>query len=93
MELKEAEILVVKVGTSTLTYENGKVNLRRMEELCRTLSDLQNAGRKLVLVSSGAIGVGMGKLGSPPTWWTSPGAGRTCRTLSGSCSPWGRSPW
>ena len=59
MELKEAEILVVKVGTSTLTYENGKVNLRRMEELCRTLSDLQNAGRKLVLVSSGAIGVGM----------------------------------
>ena len=65
MELKEAEILVVKVGTSTLTYENGKVNLRRMEELCRTLSDLQNAGRKLVLVSSGAIGVGMGKLGLP----------------------------
>ena len=65
MELKEAEILVVKVGTSTLTYENGKVNLRRIEELCRTLSDLQNAGRKLVLVSSGAIGVGMGKLGLP----------------------------
>ena len=63
MEVKDAEILVVKVGTSTLTYENGKVNLRRMEELCRTLSDLQNAGRKLVLVSSGAIGVGMGKLG------------------------------
>lgn len=65
MELKDAEILVVKVGTSTLTYENGKVNLRRMERLCRTLSDLQNAGRKLVLVSSGAIGVGMGKLGLP----------------------------
>ncbi len=63
MELKDAEILVVKVGTSTLTYENGKVNLRRLERLCRTLSDLQNAGRKLVLVSSGAIGVGMGKLG------------------------------
>ena len=63
MELKDAEILVVKVGTSTLTYENGKVNLRRLEELCRTLSDLQNAGRKLVLVSSGAIGVGVGKLG------------------------------
>ncbi len=65
MELKNAEILVVKVGTSTLTYENGKVNLHRLEELCRTLSDLQNAGRKLVLVSSGAIGVGMGKLGLP----------------------------
>jgi glutamate 5-kinase len=63
MEIKDAEIVVVKVGTSTLTYENGKVNLHRMEELCRTLSDLQNAGRKLVLVSSGAIGVGMGKIG------------------------------
>ena len=61
MELKDAEILVVKVGTSTLTYENGKVNLGRMEQLCRTLSDLQNSGKKLVLVSSGAIGVGMGK--------------------------------
>ncbi len=65
MELKDAQVLVVKVGTSTLTYENGKVNLRRLERLCRTLSDLQNAGRKLVLVSSGAIGVGMGKLGLP----------------------------
>lgn len=59
----EKEIWVVKVGTSTLTYENGRVNLRRMESLCRALSDLQNAGRHLVLVSSGAIGVGMGKLG------------------------------
>ena len=59
----DKEIWVVKVGTSTLTYENGRVNLRRMESLCRALSDLQNAGRHLVLVSSGAIGVGMGKLG------------------------------
>ena len=57
------EIWVLKVGTSTLTYENGRVNLRRMESLCRTVSDLQNAGKKIVLVSSGAIGVGMGKLG------------------------------
>ena len=63
MEIKDAQTLVVKVGTSTLTYDNGKVNLRRLEELCRTLADLQNAGRKLVLVSSGAIGVGVGKLG------------------------------
>ena len=63
MELKDAQVLVVKVGTSTLTYENGKVNLRRLERLCRTLSDLQNAGRKLVLVSSGAIGVGVERLG------------------------------
>ena len=65
MELKDAQVLVVKVGTSTLTYENGKVNLRRLERLCRTLSDLQNAGRKLVLVSSGAIGVGMGCPSAP----------------------------
>ena len=63
MDLKKAETLVVKVGTSTLTYENGKVNLRRLEELCRTLADLQNSGRKIVLVSSGAIGVGMGSWG------------------------------
>lgn len=63
MDLRKAETLVVKVGTSTLTYENGKVNLRRLEELCRTLADLQNSGRRIVLVSSGAIGVGMGKLG------------------------------
>ena len=63
MEWKKAEIVVVKVGTSTLTYDSGKVNLRRLEELCRTLADLQNSGKKLVLVSSGAIGVGVGKLG------------------------------
>lgn len=63
MRIQDAEIIVVKVGTSTLTYENGKVNLKRMEALCRTLSDLQNSGKRLVLVSSGAIGVGVGKLG------------------------------
>ena len=44
--MESSEIIVVKVGTSTLTYENGKVNLRRMEELCRTLSDLENQGRE-----------------------------------------------
>ena len=61
----EARRVVVKVGTSTLTYENGKLNLRRMETLCKVLSDLQNAGREIILVSSGAIGVGVGKLGLP----------------------------
>ena len=55
--------IVVKVGTSTLTYENGKMNLRRIEALCKVLSDLQNAGNQIVLVTSGAIGVGVGKLG------------------------------
>ena len=47
----------------TLTYENGKINLRRMESLCKVLSDLQNYGREIILVTSGAIGVGVGKLG------------------------------
>lgn len=55
--------IVVKVGTSTLTYENGKMNLRRVDEICRVLSDLQNQGNEIILVSSGAIGVGVGKLG------------------------------
>lgn len=62
-DMNKAKIVVVKIGTSTLTYENGKLNLRRVELLCRVLSDLQNRGKKIVLVSSGAIGVGMGKLG------------------------------
>ena len=63
MDLQHAKTVVVNIGTSTLTYENGKLNLRRIEYLCRTLSDLQNSGRRIVLVSSGAIGVGVGKLG------------------------------
>ena len=61
--IQDAKRVVVKVGTSSLTYENGKLNLRRMETLCKVLTDLQNAGRQVVLVTSGAIGVGMGKLG------------------------------
>lgn len=59
----QAKRIVIKVGTSTLTYENGRINLRRMESLCKVLSDLQNSGREIVLVTSGAIGVGVGKLG------------------------------
>ena len=54
---------VVKVGTSTLTYDNGKINYRRVESLCKVLADLQNSGEDIMLVSSGAIGVGMGKSG------------------------------
>ena len=55
--------IVVKVGTSTLTYSTGRLNIRRVEALCRVLSDLKNAGNEIVLVSSGAIGMGVGKLG------------------------------
>lgn len=60
---KDAKRIVVKVGTSTLTYENGKPNIRRIDHLCRVLSDLCNSGREIVLVTSGALGVGVGKLG------------------------------
>ena len=60
--LKQAKRIVVKVGTSTLTYENGKVNFTRIDKLARVLSDLLNQDREVVLVTSGAIGVGVGKL-------------------------------
>lgn len=63
--LSEAKRVVVKVGTSTLTYENGRLNLRAVESLCKVLTDLQNSGKQIILVSSGAIGVGTGKLGLP----------------------------
>ena len=55
--------LVVKVGTSTLLRQGGGVNLREMDALARVLSDLKNMGYEVILVSSGAIGVGAGKLG------------------------------
>ena len=57
--------IVVKVGTSTLAYPTGRLNIRRVEMLCKVLSDLKNAGHEIVLVSSGAIGMGVGKLGLP----------------------------
>lgn len=55
--------VVVKVGTSTLTRANGSLNLQSMEHLCRVLSDLKGIGHEVILVSSGAIGIGTGKLG------------------------------
>jgi len=54
--------ITVKVGTSTLTHKTGRLNIRRVEELCKVLSDVKNAGHDIVLVSSGAIGMGVGKL-------------------------------
>lgn len=63
MELGDAKRIVVKVGTSTLTYESGHIHIRRFEQLVKVLADIRNAGRQVVLVSSGAIGVGMGKMG------------------------------
>ena len=58
----ESKRIVVKVGTSTLTYPNGKLHMRRIERLARTLCELKNAGHEVVLVSSGAIRAGMGRL-------------------------------
>ena len=55
--------VVVKVGTSTLAHTGGRLNIRRVELLCKVLSDIKNAGHEVVLVSSGAIGMGVGKLG------------------------------
>ena len=55
--------VVIKVGTSTLAHATGRLNIRRTGELCRVLSDLKNAGHEVILVSSGAIGMGVGKLG------------------------------
>ncbi len=60
--VSSARRIVVKVGTSTLTYDTGKVNFARIEKLAMVLSDLVNQGREVVLVTSGAIGVGVGKL-------------------------------
>ena len=58
-----AKRIVIKVGTSTLTYDNGKMNLGSIDKLCRSISDLMNRGKEVLLVSSGAIGVGIGYLG------------------------------
>ncbi|MBQ8319987.1 MAG: glutamate 5-kinase [Clostridia bacterium] len=54
--------IVVKVGTSTLAHATGKLNIQRTKRLCETLADLKNEGHEIVLVSSGAIGMGVGKL-------------------------------
>lgn len=55
--------VVIKVGTSTLTHQNGNINIRRIENLCKVISDLKNSGLEVILVSSGAIAMGVGKLG------------------------------
>ncbi len=54
--------IVIKVGTSTLAHPTGLLNIKRVEQMCKVISDLKNAGNEIVLVSSGAIGMGLGKL-------------------------------
>ena len=55
--------IVIKIGTSTLAYPTGHLNIRRVEELCKIISDIKNAGNQVIVVSSGAIAMGIGKLG------------------------------
>lgn len=62
-KLKKADKIVIKVGSSTLTYSNGRLNFNRLEKLARVLTDLRNQGKKVILVSSGSIVVGNEKLG------------------------------
>lgn len=62
VRLKNSKRIVVKVGTSTLTYDNGNANLSAMDKLARELSDLSNQGKQVILVTSGAIGIGTGVL-------------------------------
>ena len=61
--LKDKKRIVIKLGTSTLTHKTGRLNIRRIERIVKNIADLHNAGHEIVLVSSGAIGLGMSKLG------------------------------
>ncbi|MGF6376627.1 glutamate 5-kinase [Clostridiales Family XIII bacterium PM5-7] len=60
---KKKNRIVVKVGTSTIAHPSGNLNFRHLEKLCKVLSDLQNSGKEVILVTSGAIAVGLGRLG------------------------------
>lgn len=71
--LKAAKRIVVKVGTSTITYSNGKRNFSQIDRLARELSDLQNQGKEMILVTSGAVAVGVDRLGLPRKPDTIPG--------------------
>ena len=64
-KFKHLKRVVIKVGTSSLTYETGKINIKKIEGLVRVISDLRNRGIEIVLVSSGAVGAGVGKLNLP----------------------------
>ena len=63
IDLSGKKRIVIKLGTSTLTHESGLLNIRKIENLVKCLADLQNSGRQLIIVSSGAVGCGLAKLG------------------------------
>ena len=81
--IKEVKRIVVKVGTSSLTYQTGKLNIRRIRKLGEVLSDLLNSGVQVALVSSGAIGVGASKLGLQKRPTDTPG--RQAAATVGQC--------
>lgn len=62
IDIASKKRVVLKLGTSTLTHKTGKLNIRRMKKLVEVLSDLHNSGKEIILVSSGAVGMGIGKL-------------------------------
>lgn len=63
LDISSKNRVVVKLGTSTLTHKTGHLNIRRMNSLVRVLADLHNSGKEIIIVSSGAVGLGVGKLG------------------------------
>lgn len=63
INISDKKRIVIKLGTSTLTHKTGRLNIRRMTNLIRVMADLQNSGKELIIVSSGAVGLGVGKLG------------------------------
>ncbi|MBQ8435381.1 MAG: glutamate 5-kinase [Oscillospiraceae bacterium] len=63
LNISNKKRIVIKLGTSTLAHKTGRLNIRRMGNLVRVLSDLQNSGKEIIIVSSGAVGLGVGKLG------------------------------
>ncbi len=73
IDFSEKKRIVIKLGTSTLAHKTGKLNIRRMNNLVRVLADLQNSGHELILVSSGAVGLGVGKLNLRERPKTTPG--------------------
>ena len=63
INISDKKRIVIKLGTSTLTHKTGRLNIRRMTNLIKVMADLQNSGKELIIVSSGAVGLGVGKLG------------------------------
>ena len=62
-KISEKKRIVIKIGSSSLTHATGMINIRKIESFVKVLADLKNSGREIILVSSGAQAVGIGKIG------------------------------